>query len=949
MRSSNEFDKRWAYPLFLLLLVVSLTIAVPVLGAEKPLVASPGDELEASPFEEVTSSLSDATPVRARWGTLPRAFRVVALASSELQAVLSRAPMDPRSAGGFSVESTDRPRPVVAIPLPMGGVERIAIEESPILSPALEAQYPRIRTYRGVGVDDPTLTATLDQTPLGFHAQLLSDRGTVYVDPVEGPWGPLYISYWGRDAVGEPFSCGVTETSPVIVPRDKELIVRPEANPSGTQLRTYRLAVSATGEYTTRFGGAAAAMAQITTTMNRVSGIYERDLAIRFNLVATRIFDDPATDPFTGDDTDVMRGENQAELDANVGNGNYDIGHALSQGGGGGIASLGVACSSGNKARGATSRGNPSGDAFDVDYVAHEMGHQMGADHTFNGNASDNCSDNRVGSSAYEPGGGTTIMAYAGICGADDIQANSDDYFHTRSFDQIRAYQAGGGACGTVTATGNTVPSVSAGPDYTIPRDTAFRLTGSGSDPNPDTLTYNWEQYDLGAAAPGPPSSTDNGPLFRSRPSSSSATRVMPRMADLLANSPTPWEVLPTIDRDLNFRLTVRDNRADGGGSDWDQMVVHVSGAPFAITSPTTGSNLECGVSETLQWNVGGSTAANVTALLSTDGASSFPPLIGSTANDGSQSFTTPTTLTTTAWLELRPIGNIYFSLEGPMTIRDTLDPTVTAPSDISGFECTQCSPQGAAPPIGSATATDACDASLTLADNAPSIFPLGTTTVTWMATDDSGNSDVDTQDVEVVDTTPPGLIVPGDVQAECTGPSGTPVALGDPTVSDVCWCSVSLGNDAPATFPLGSTTVTWTATDGSSNASSDTQQVTVVDTTPPVLEVTVTPSQLWPPQHQMVPIHATIIATDICDASPTVELVSITSNQPDDDLGDGAFVDDVQEAAFGTDDRDFLLRAERSGTGEARFYTIVYRATDGSGNSTDESVIVVVTRSRRR
>jgi hypothetical protein len=843
---------------------------------------------------------------------------------------------------------------VMTVPLPNGRFTRIRVEEAPILSPELARSYPSIRTFRGQGIDDPTLSARLDQTRWGFHAQLLTAKGSFYIDPVDPARPREYRSYWKSELVRAPFRCGV-EGGAFDEWASMALVV---TNPSGDHLRTYRLAVTATGEYTTFFaatdcpGGSPAtcphdaAVARITTTMNRVTGIYEREVAERFTLTAFNIYEDPATDPFpTGATVDGnLLNENQTDLDAKVGSANYDLGHIVSQGGGGGLAGVGVACNGSNKARGGTSLGNPTGDGFDVDYVAHEMGHQMGGQHTFNGNTGSCGGGNRSAGDAYEPGSGTTIMAYAGICGVQDVQPHSDDYFHVHSFDQIIAYREGGGACGTQTATGNGAPSVDAGLDYTIPQSTPFTLTAAGaSDPNGDPVTYNWEEFDLGAAGVPAPTNTD-GPLFRSRPGTSSPSRTLPRCPDLVSGVATPWEVLPGVNRDLNFRVTVRDNRAGGGGVDYDSMVVHVDGAPFKITSPVSGGALECGAPGSIAWDKGGSTAANVNALLSTtDGCGGFSTLIASTPNDGSESFTVPTTLTSTAWLRLEPTDNIYFSLSGPLTIHDTLAPVVTAPPPLPAVECTSSSPQGASPSLGTPSSTDLCDGSVPVTNDAPGIFPLGTTTVTWSGTDKSGNTGTATQSVTVVDTTPPTLVAPPAVVAECTSPLGTPVALGTPTVSDICWATLTVTNNAPPLFPLGTTTVTWKATDGSSNSSTATQAVKVQDTTPPSLQVTVTPAVLWPPNHKMVPIHAQISVVDACDGAPTVKLVSITSNEPDNGLGDGDTANDIQGAAFGTDDRDFLLRAERSGKGTGRIYSIVYEAKDGSGNTTLQTVTVKV------
>ena len=766
-----------------------------------------------------------------------------------LEGLLASAPLEGTAAKGV----------MMSVPMPDGSFEMIRVMESPILSPELQGRYPGINTFIAQGVEDASMTGRLDRTPAGFHGMLISERGTVYISPGTGS---VYLSYWKKDALGEPLECSThAELGP-------ELLF-PANNPSGDQLRTYRLAVSATGEYTQFFGGEANAAAQIATTINRVTGIYERDLTIRLNLVATNIYDDPDTDPFTGNDVGAMLGENQADLDANVGDANYDIGHIFSQGGGGGVANQGV-CVTSWKARGATSLANPSGDVFDVDYVSHEIGHQFSGSHTWNGNTGSCSAGQFAADSAFEPGSGSTIMAYAGICAGQNVQPNSDDYFHVRSFDQITGYRdTGNGTCGTDSATGNTPPSVEAGANCTIPTSTPFRLTAEGDDADGDALTYAWEQYDAGTRDGLPQSTFTSGPLFRSWDPVSSPTRVFPRFQYVLAGSSPTWEVLPSVDRTMNFRVTVRDNRAGGGGVDWDSMVVTVAGDPFGVTVPSAGATLECGDSEEIAWTVGGgSVAANVGIQFSSDGGNNFSTLVASTANDGSHFVTAPKDLTSMGRFMLEPSSECFFAVSDEFSIADTLSPDLTVPADVV-YECT--SPDGTPAELGTPVTDDLCDDMLDVSNDAPALFPLGDTSVVWTATDDSGNSTSDTQNVRIEDTTPPDLTAPPDVTVECSSPDGTPVDLGEPEVSDICDADVDVVNDAPDLFPVGTTPVLWTATDDSGNQSNDGQDVTVEDTIPPEIFCN-SPASITPPD---APVSFTVTAEDICDAAPSVAITA--------------------------------------------------------------------------
>lgn len=590
---------------------------------------------------------------------------------------------------------------VIDLPMPDGGKAKFQIWESPVMDAELVAKFPQIKTYSGQGIDDPTATIKIDFTELGFHAMILSDiTGNIFIDPYRQLDTRNYIVYYKKDLRNKnPFIEIGLEDAPGLAKNTSGN--RPMAGPCvGTQLRSYRLAVACTGEYARAATGSnspsvAQALSAIVTTINRVDGIYEKELAISLNLVSNNnlvVFVNPGTDPFTAnDDGSALLDESQTVIDNNIGGANYDIGHTFSTGAGG-IAQLGSVCSS-SKARGVTGSPNPTGDAFDVDYVAHEMGHQFDASHSFNATTS-SCGGNRNDLTAVEPGSGITIMSYAGICGAtNDLGSNSIPYFHAASMDEINTFINLGGGCGTFASTGNIIPVVNAGNTYTIPRSTPFVLTGGATDGNGDALTYSWEQIDTGPAGNWN-NPSGNAPIFRSFEPVTTPVRHFPKLSDQINNTTTIGEILPSYSRTMTFRLTARDNRAGGGGVCNDETDITVNGTsgPFIVTVPSAaGITWSGGSSQIVTWDRANThlspvNCTNVSIQLSTDGGLTFPiTILASTPNDGTEQITVPNNVTTQARIRIMAVGNIFYDMSNNNF-------TITVPT--AGFDFT--SPEAA-------------------------------------------------------------------------------------------------------------------------------------------------------------------------------------------------------------------------------------------------------------
>jgi subtilisin-like proprotein convertase family protein len=590
----------------------------------------------------------------------------------------------------------------LVIPFPMGdgSFENFRVWEASIMHPDLQAKFPMIKTYVAQGVEDPTATMRFTITQFGLHTQTLSGkRLPTYIDPFTTDLNNYIVYDKGAlESTTTVFECLTADE--INLP---SLKTAPSTTPSNImadvndqKLRKYRLAQSCTGEYGTIFKGTgttaqqkANVQAQMTITMARVNGIYERDLAITMEFIPnndTVIYLLAASDPWTGE----YNTKTAQTIDANVGINNYDIGHNFNTSGGGNAGCLSCVCqgtvgSQGgtHKGRGMTGSANPTGDPFDIDYVAHEMGHQFGGYHT---QSNSSCKSGN-GQTEVEPGSASSVMGYAGIC-SPNVQNNSDAHFIYNNIRDISSnVQTGNSTCGAITNLVNNPPTANAGNNYTIPKSTAFILEGIGNDPDGNgSLTYEWCQNDPSTSSTSttPQPTWTSGPMYRAKYPTTSPNRFMPRIEDVIAGNLIPtWEVTPSVGRTLNFSFLVRDNDALGGQVASDLMTVTVNGTagPFVVTSQSSnGITLNSGSSFLVEWNVAGTTSApvstpNVNIYLSKDGGFTYPiTLATNVPNSGSANVVIPPgNVTTQGRIMVRGAGNIFYAINSKnFTIQDS-------------------------------------------------------------------------------------------------------------------------------------------------------------------------------------------------------------------------------------------------------------------------------------
>ncbi len=634
--------------------------------------ATPAETVSQSYWSDVTRTAnidkkqaSRSTPLESK---LFLKKRELFLDENTLKSVLfiAHAGLDARPIG------SDISQQKIALPLPKGGFVSVRVIESPILSKQMAEQYPDIKTWKVIGVENPAIKGRIDFTPKGFHGMITmpDDDDIIFIDPEltleKNNSNKRYQSLSKREnslLFKTDFKCDVHKEHSLLddfsakalfsKPSEQSKLFKSAKNISEKKLAqipapdliTYRLVVAGTGEYTMSQGGTPSdAYSSMITTINRVNDIYQRDLGIKLEIVSGNNFayTNPDTDPYTNNNARALVEENINNINTNFGTNNYDLGHVFAQGPLGGLSYVGAACQDNYKAGGSTGTPTPQGEIFSVEFVAHEIGHQLGATHTFNSEQRGCGNGNRTPETAVEPGSGSTIMSYTGLCGTDDLQYDSDAMFHWMSIDQINYYTRAkaGSSCGRRTSLGLQNPVANAGSESVIPLRTPFYLEGSATGGS----TYSWEQMDIGQPSEVDVDTGDNA-IIRALPLSSSQDRYIPRLENLFSGTKTTGEILPQTVRNLTFAFVVRDGN---GGIDSDLKTIQVTdtGDSFQVLSQATDQRLSTGQAIDIAWNVAGTDSAPINCqkvnlqLLRENGIRNT--LLLATANDGTQRVTIP-------------------------------------------------------------------------------------------------------------------------------------------------------------------------------------------------------------------------------------------------------------------------------------------------------------------
>ncbi len=573
---------------------------------------------------------------------LPKAFRLLELDATSASRIL----------GGRTDSSS-----CLSLPLPDGTEEAYSIMPTRVLPSGLASKYPNLLAYRGRSLTNPKQIVHFVWSPEGLHVMGDSDEGTFFIDRVKSGNKTLHMSYLAKDRVHEPFTCSTEE--PLVL--SKEELATQAKQPNivlGTELRTYRIAVAFNGALTDSYGGVANAMTRVVELVNDLNLIVERDLCIHYEIAENndQILFTSQNDPYGGSN---YLSQNTSVVNATIGVESYDLGMIMVPAGAGGISLLGATCSDLSKA----ATYSPD----DLLYAAHELGHNMGAGHTYN-----YCPG--YGYSNFEPGSGNSLMSYYGFCGTANMPGGLIYRYYTRSFDQIyNRLHIGNNNCAAITPSGNTPPIADAGTgEFYIPSLTPFTLTGNATDAEGTaSLTYSWDQYDYGNGSP-PWAPTGNGPVFRMYPIADVPYRTFPELSKIVNGVYDKDEVLPDYTRMFNFRFTVHDNHPGGSGLSYDDLRFYVEGnaGPFEVTLPNENTTIwSVGQSRTITWEVANTDVAPIDAmtvniLLSTDGGYTYPiSLANAVPNDGEHIIVVPDAVGLQNRIKIEASENVFFDI----------------------------------------------------------------------------------------------------------------------------------------------------------------------------------------------------------------------------------------------------------------------------------------------
>jgi Metallo-peptidase family M12/Secretion system C-terminal sorting domain len=575
----------------------------------------------------------------------------------------------------------------IMLPNPDGEMQDFFVFSNQTMAPALATKYPTIQTYTAINAKDKSIVAKLDFTNYGFHAMVMNGDDTYFIDPYTDVQTPYYICYYKRNyskPLQHRMHCELDESiEPGSIGLQNELsaptTINHQYKTNGSIKRDYRLALACTGEYAVAVAGAspikANVLSKMVTSINRVNGVYEKELSVHLTLVAntdTLIELDGATDGYTNTSGSTLLTENQLKINSIIGTANYDIGHVFSTGGGG-IASLASVCGT-NKARGVTGSSSPVGDPFDIDYVCHEVGHQFNGSHTFDASTG-SCNGNRSSNSAYEVGSGTTLMAYAGICDINNVQNNSDDYFSIKSLSSISTFIVGTGNCATNTNTNNTPPVITAiQKNYYIPYLTFFEVNGTATDADKDSISYCWEEFDRSNTSMSWNGKTTRNPIFRSFSPRKNNDRVFPKIQNCINNIYSViGERVPDTNRTVTLKLCVRDVQNGYGSFNYSDDSITVKTIKtiglFRVTTQANNPTYNGYDLVNVLWDVAGTdtdpniNTANVSITMSADGGYTYPYSAGTFANNGSATIGMPNISTSLARIKIKGVDNIFFDL----------------------------------------------------------------------------------------------------------------------------------------------------------------------------------------------------------------------------------------------------------------------------------------------